>query len=106
MKRILFVCTGNVCRSPMAEGLFAHMVKKRGDFLVCGVDFGRVRALRMPASPMRARLSRTGTATGRRCMPMSVPPMSMPAPARMFSTSTGSAMCAYAAVAKEPPAWG
>jgi RpiB/LacA/LacB family sugar-phosphate isomerase len=25
MKTILFVCTGNVCRSPMAEGLFRHM---------------------------------------------------------------------------------
>src|SRR6266516_7314430 len=27
MKTILFVCTGNVCRSPMAEGLFRHAVQ-------------------------------------------------------------------------------
>ncbi|MCS5608268.1 MAG: hypothetical protein NZ936_21940, partial [Alphaproteobacteria bacterium] len=23
---ILFICTGNVCRSPMAEGLFKNLV--------------------------------------------------------------------------------
>ena len=30
MKRILFVCTGNTCRSPMAEGLLRGMAKKSG----------------------------------------------------------------------------
>lgn len=28
MKRILFVCTGNICRSPMAEGIFNHQAKE------------------------------------------------------------------------------
>lgn len=27
---VLFVCTGNTCRSPMAEGLFKHIVKEQG----------------------------------------------------------------------------
>ncbi|MDH4410249.1 MAG: low molecular weight protein arginine phosphatase [Verrucomicrobiales bacterium] len=28
--RVLFVCTGNVCRSPMAEGFLRHMAKEAG----------------------------------------------------------------------------
>lgn len=30
MPKILFVCTGNICRSPMAEFLLRDMVEKRG----------------------------------------------------------------------------
>jgi protein-tyrosine phosphatase len=28
--RVLFVCTGNICRSPLAHGLFLHHVRARG----------------------------------------------------------------------------
>lgn len=37
MKKVLFVCLGNICRSPMAEFIFRDMVKKRGlqDEIVC-----------------------------------------------------------------------
>lgn len=28
--RILFVCLGNICRSPAAEGIFTHLIKKYG----------------------------------------------------------------------------
>ncbi|MEM9986667.1 MAG: low molecular weight protein-tyrosine-phosphatase [Bacteroidota bacterium] len=30
MTRVLFVCLGNICRSPMAEGLFIEKVKQAG----------------------------------------------------------------------------
>ncbi|WNJ21528.1 low molecular weight protein-tyrosine-phosphatase [Pontibacter sp. G13] len=30
MVKVLFVCLGNICRSPMAEGLFAKKVKEAG----------------------------------------------------------------------------
>jgi RpiB/LacA/LacB family sugar-phosphate isomerase len=42
MKTILFLCTGNVCRSPMAEGLFRHAVRGRGDFRVLSAGLGAV----------------------------------------------------------------
>ena len=31
MNRILFICSANMCRSPMAEGLFNDIQKKRGN---------------------------------------------------------------------------
>jgi len=30
MKKIMFVCHGNICRSPMAEFIFKDMIKKQG----------------------------------------------------------------------------
>lgn len=30
MIRVLFVCMGNICRSPTAEGIFRHLVKTEG----------------------------------------------------------------------------
>lgn len=30
MVRVLFVCLGNICRSPMAEAVFAHKVREAG----------------------------------------------------------------------------
>jgi len=28
--RVLFICLGNICRSPMAEGVFLHRIRERG----------------------------------------------------------------------------
>ena len=35
--RIIFVCLGNICRSPSAEGIFSHIVEREGklnDFII------------------------------------------------------------------------
>ena len=42
MKTILFICTGNVCRSPMAEAMFRHATAGRGDFRVLSAGLGAV----------------------------------------------------------------
>ena len=52
MKTILFVCTGNVCRSPMAEGIFRQAVRGRGDFRVCSAGLGAPEG--QPPSPFAA----------------------------------------------------
>ena len=53
------------------------------------INLGRVRAPSTMALPMRSCARRTGTATLRRCIPISVPPISSPASARMLSSATG-----------------
>jgi glycine hydroxymethyltransferase len=40
MKTVLFVCTGNICRSPMAEGLFRHATEGRPDCRVISAGVG------------------------------------------------------------------
>jgi len=45
MTKVLFVCTGNICRSPSAEGVFRHLIKEAGLAEVVGIDSAGPRAL-------------------------------------------------------------
>src|SRR5688500_2260390 len=54
MKTILFVCTGNVCRSPMAEGLFRHAVRGKGDYRVVSAGVGAIDGQPPSAHAVRA----------------------------------------------------
>jgi RpiB/LacA/LacB family sugar-phosphate isomerase len=56
MKTILFICTGNVCRSPMAEALFRHVVRGRGEFRVVSAGIGAVDG--QPPTPHSVRAMR------------------------------------------------
>src|SRR5512136_1125372 len=50
MKTILFVCTGNVCRSPMAEGIFHQATQeRRGAYQVLSAGLGAAEG--QPPSP-------------------------------------------------------
>src|SRR5436189_2627690 len=49
MKTILFVCTGNVCRSPMVEGIFRQATRGRGDYRVLSAGLGAMEG--QPPSP-------------------------------------------------------
>jgi len=41
MKNVLFICTGNICRSPMAEGLLRQMSAGRVEVVSAGLGAGR-----------------------------------------------------------------
>lgn len=63
MHRILFVCLGNICRSPMAEMILKDMVKKRGlekefEIASCATSTEEIGNPVYP--PARAELARRG----------------------------------------------
>src|SRR5213593_2640211 len=43
VKSVLFVCTGNICRSPIAEGLFRRLIGNRNDIEVLSAGVHAVR---------------------------------------------------------------
>lgn len=49
-KSVLFVCMGNICRSPTAEGVFRHLLKEAGDFVV-EVDSAGTHAYHVGSAP-------------------------------------------------------
>ncbi|MDG5497638.1 low molecular weight protein-tyrosine-phosphatase [Niveispirillum sp. BGYR6] len=51
MINILFVCTGNICRSPTAEGVFRHLVDREGLSDRLSVDSAGTHAYHVGESP-------------------------------------------------------
>ena len=43
--KILFVCMGNICRSPTAEGVFTRLLRERAPELTVEVDSAGTRRL-------------------------------------------------------------
>jgi protein-tyrosine phosphatase len=49
--RVLFVCMGNICRSPMAEGVFRHMIRQAGLDDVVRVESAGTHAFHVGEAP-------------------------------------------------------
>ena len=65
MKKVLFVCHGNICRSPMAEFVLKDMVKKAGrsgDFQIASVATSREELGNPVYPPARRELNSHGIA--------------------------------------------
>ena len=63
MTKILFVCLGNICRSPMAEFVMKDMVKKAGreqDFLISSAATSREELGNPVYPPARRKLAEHG----------------------------------------------
>ena len=63
MVKILFVCHGNICRSPMAEAVFRHMLEERGLGERFAVDSAAVSAEEI-GNPVYPEANRTLVAHG------------------------------------------
>ena len=63
MKKVLFVCHGNICRSPMAEAVFRHMLEERSLGERIAVDSAAVSAEEI-GNPVYPEANRTLVAHG------------------------------------------
>ena len=56
MKKILFICLGNICRSPAADGIMKHLITERGlddDFFIDSAGIGSWHVGQLPDYRMR-----------------------------------------------------
>ncbi|MDR0891695.1 MAG: low molecular weight phosphotyrosine protein phosphatase [Mediterranea sp.] len=73
MKKILFVCLGNICRSPMAEGVMRRLVKEAGreqEFRIDSAGILSYHQGELPDSRMRAHAARRGYQLTHRSRPV------------------------------------
>ena len=64
MKKILFVCLGNICRSSTAEGVMLHLIKEAGlenEFVIDSAGILSYHQGELPDSRMRAHAARRHT---------------------------------------------
>lgn len=62
-KKILFICLGNICRSPAAEGIMKHLVEKAGredEFLIDSAGISGYHRGDLPDRRMREHAARRG----------------------------------------------
>lgn len=62
---LLFVCLGNICRSPLAEGIFLHLAERRGvrdSFVVDSCGLGGWHAGEAPDERAQAAAGKRGVA--------------------------------------------
>jgi len=62
-KRLLFVCTGNICRSPLAEAIFRHRAEQSGRASDFEIDSAGTHGYH-EGEPADARARRVGAARG------------------------------------------
>ena len=63
MKRILFICLGNICRSPAADGIMRHLISEQGlddQFLIDSAGIGSWHVGQLPDRRMRRQGERHG----------------------------------------------
>ena len=73
MKRILFVCLGNICRSSSAEGVMKHLVSEAGledQFVIDSAGILSYHQGELPDSRMRAHAIRRGYELTHRSRPV------------------------------------
>ena len=72
MVKVLFICHGNICRSPMAEYLLRDMVRRQGlaaQFQIASAATSREEIGNDVYPPARAELRAHGIPVGRRSLP-------------------------------------
>ncbi|QND48647.1 low molecular weight phosphotyrosine protein phosphatase [Rhizobium lusitanum] len=58
--RILFVCAGNICRSPLAEGIFRHLASEAGRSAAFEVDSAGIGGWHQGERPDRRSIAAAG----------------------------------------------